>query len=282
MIVDRRRPRAARSLALPLSGSEVRLQLRQNFDDPQHEFLTRRAVGRDKVLCAKELVSLRVAKAPSNLIGAPRAARTPVMEQFFFASALCDFFDSQRGLAPPAGSAARARPGRARGPWERQYYGIPTRWRRRGPLARHDAAAGRRLQPPQAKRMRGQNQQHIISGQESSSTRPATTRQRRRCGRRTRARRGAASANPARRHFTVSRTETRTFSILLYVAATVELKTNPTDRLTAPKSMTPGPSSGTSRGARRRPREASSPTSCRSWTASAPKSARICAVHRSN
>ena len=79
----------------------MRLQLRQNFDDPQHEFLTRRAVGRDKVLCAKELVSLRVAKAPSNLIGAPRAARTPVMEQFFFASALCDFFDSQRGLAPP-------------------------------------------------------------------------------------------------------------------------------------------------------------------------------------
>ena len=64
----------------------MRLQLRQNFDDPQHEFLTRRAVGRDKVLCAKELVSLRVAKAPSNLIGAPRAARTPVMEQFFFAS----------------------------------------------------------------------------------------------------------------------------------------------------------------------------------------------------
>ena len=37
---------------------------------------------------------------------------------------------------PPAGSAARARPGRARGPWGRQYHGIPSRWRRRGPVAR--------------------------------------------------------------------------------------------------------------------------------------------------
>ena len=45
-------------------------------------------------------------------------------------------------------------------------------------------------QPPQAEQTRGQNQQHIISGQESSSPRPATTRQRRRCGRRTQHRRG--------------------------------------------------------------------------------------------
>jgi len=45
-------------------------------------------------------------------------------------------------------------------------------------------------QPPQAEQTRGQNQQHIISGQESSSPRPATTRQRRRCGRRPQHRRG--------------------------------------------------------------------------------------------
>ena len=46
------------------------------------------------------------------------------------------FLIRKGALRPPAGSAARARPGRARGPWGRQYYGIPSRWRRRGPVAR--------------------------------------------------------------------------------------------------------------------------------------------------
>ena len=41
---------------------------------------------------------------------------------------------------PPAGSAARARRERARGPWGRQYYEVPSRWRRRGPV---DAGARR-------------------------------------------------------------------------------------------------------------------------------------------
>ena len=55
-------------------------------------------------------------------------------------------------------------------------------------------------QPPQAEQTRGQNQQHIISGQESSSPRPATKRQRRRCGRRTRARRGPRFRRQAHRY----------------------------------------------------------------------------------
>ena len=44
------------------------------------------------------------------------------------------FLIRKGALRPPAGSAARARPGRARGPWGRQYYGIPSRWRRWGPV----------------------------------------------------------------------------------------------------------------------------------------------------
>ena len=44
------------------------------------------------------------------------------------------------GRRPPAGSAARARPGRARGPWGRQSYGIPSRWRRRRPVNARRAA----------------------------------------------------------------------------------------------------------------------------------------------
>ena len=50
------------------------------------------------------------------------------------------FLIRKGALRPPAGSAARARPGRARGPWGRQYYGVSSPSRRRGPVNARRAA----------------------------------------------------------------------------------------------------------------------------------------------
>ena len=152
------------------------------------------------------------------------------------------FLIRKGALRPPAGSAAPARPGGVRGPWGTQYYGITTRWRRRGPLPRGGGQACRRLQPPQAKQMRGQNQQHIISGQESSSTRPATTRQRRRCGRRTRARRGPRFRRPARRYSGPFEARNADHAApFVRLSARRLKKTAQRDRLPAQRSISPCP-----------------------------------------
>ena len=51
------------------------------------------------------------------------------------------FLIRKGALRAPAGAAARARPGRARGPWGRQYYGVSSPSRRRGPVNAHARAA---------------------------------------------------------------------------------------------------------------------------------------------
>ena len=77
---------------------------------------------------------------PSPWSSAPRLRRRRPPPQIVLRSAI--FLIRKGALRPPAGSAARARPGRARGPWGRQYYEVPSRWRRRGPVnARAGAAA---------------------------------------------------------------------------------------------------------------------------------------------
>ena len=55
------------------------------------------------------------------------------------------FLIRKGALRPPAGSAGRARPERARGPWGRQSYGVPSPSRRRGPVTR--GRAGRDKMP---------------------------------------------------------------------------------------------------------------------------------------
>ena len=77
---------------------------------------------------------------PSPWSSAPRLRRRRPPPQIVLRSAI--FLIRKGASRPPAGSAARARPGRARGPWGRQYYVITSRWRRRGPVdARTRAAA---------------------------------------------------------------------------------------------------------------------------------------------
>ena len=71
---------------------------------------------------------------PSPWSSAPRLRRRRPPPQIVLRSAI--FLIRKGASRPPAGSAARARPGRARGPWGRQYYEVPSRWRRRGPVAR--------------------------------------------------------------------------------------------------------------------------------------------------
>ena len=69
---------------------------------------------------------------PSPWSSAPRLRRRRPPPQIVLRSAI--FLIRKGASRPPAGSAARARPRRARGPWGTQYYGVPTRWRRLGPV----------------------------------------------------------------------------------------------------------------------------------------------------
>ena len=69
---------------------------------------------------------------PSPWSSAPRLRRRRPPPQIVLRSAI--FLIRKGASRPPAGSAARARPGRARGPWGRQYYEVPSRWRRLGPV----------------------------------------------------------------------------------------------------------------------------------------------------
>ena len=69
---------------------------------------------------------------------APRLRRRRPPPQIVLRSAI--FLIRKGASRPPAGSAARARPGRAPGPWGRYYYGIVSRSRRRGPVNARRAA----------------------------------------------------------------------------------------------------------------------------------------------
>ena len=142
-------------------------------------------------------------------------------------SALCDFFDSQRGLAPP---------GRVRGP----------RAAREGSGALGDAilrnsytleASGTRCARRAGGRvdayttaLSGENSRpksttYLVGKKAHSATRDdaAATTLRAPPTASTR----AASANPARRHAAILRTETRTVPIFWDVVATAELKRTP-------------------------------------------------------
>ena len=112
---------------------------------------------------------------PSPWSSAPRLRRRRPPPQIVLRSAI--FLIRKGALRPPAGSAARARPGRARGPWGTQYYGIPSRWRRRGPV---NAGAPRRGPNPlhasvaaaDVRRARKQTT-HYSRGSGSPPSRPA-------------------------------------------------------------------------------------------------------------
>ena len=72
------------------------------------------------------------------------------------------FLIRKGALRPPAGSAVPTRRRRPRGAGGTQYYGVPTRWRRLGPVARGARAdTSTPTQPPKAEQARGQNPQHI-------------------------------------------------------------------------------------------------------------------------
>ena len=112
---------------------------------------------------------------PSPWSSAPRLRRRRPPPQIVLRSAI--FLIRKGAWRPPAGSAARARPGRARGPWGRQYYVIPSRWRRRGPVdARTRAAAPNPLHGSIAatdvRRARKQTM-HYSRGSGSPPSRPA-------------------------------------------------------------------------------------------------------------
>ena len=80
------------------------------------------------------------------------------------------------------------------------------------------------------------------SGQESSSTRPATTRQRRRCGRRTRARRGPRFRRPARRYSGPFEARNADHAApFVRLSARRLKKTAQRDRLPAQRSISPCP-----------------------------------------
>ena len=109
------------------------------------------------------------------------------------------------------------------------------------------------------------------------------TRQRRRCGRRPQHRRGALYRHPARRYSGPFEARNADHAApFVRLSARRLKKTAQRDRFPAQTSMTTEPSTEPSRGARRRPREASSTTPFRGGTTSGPITARNGAVHRSS